>query len=149
MLYPAQEDETVLRSERMAGARVVQPRGPDQPLWALQALTGQTLRPTPQDSIFSAVETTLSPEEYQKALSSIRINHCLGELVQPPRVMNGTATTSCCAGRRWSSHPPSRVLNHVGPAGTRILHPEEALTRPPSHAEPFHALACTGLQTNA
>ncbi|KAF2106950.1 hypothetical protein BDV96DRAFT_533177 [Lophiotrema nucula] len=43
--------------------------------------------PTAQ-AILALVESSLSPEGYQKALAAMRINHFLGELVQLPKIMN-------------------------------------------------------------
>ncbi|KAF2191546.1 hypothetical protein K469DRAFT_373683 [Zopfia rhizophila CBS 207.26] len=39
-------------------------------------------------SILSLIQSSLSPEGYQKALSAMRINHFLGQLVGLPRIMN-------------------------------------------------------------
>ncbi|KAI8941971.1 hypothetical protein NX059_000081 [Plenodomus lindquistii] len=39
-------------------------------------------------SILSVIEASLSPEGYQKALSAMRINHFLGEVVALPNIMN-------------------------------------------------------------
>ncbi|PGH07782.1 hypothetical protein AJ79_06170 [Helicocarpus griseus UAMH5409] len=39
-------------------------------------------------AILGVIEATLSPEGYTKALSAMRINHFLGELVNMPRIMN-------------------------------------------------------------
>ncbi|KAI0898580.1 hypothetical protein F4806DRAFT_365771 [Annulohypoxylon nitens] len=39
-------------------------------------------------SVLSLLQTTLSPEGYAKAVSAMRINHFLGELVNAPLVMN-------------------------------------------------------------
>ncbi|KAL4933721.1 uncharacterized protein BDV17DRAFT_278866 [Aspergillus undulatus] len=114
---------------------------------------------TPQirSSILSILETTLSPEGYEKALSAMRVNHFLGELVESPRVMNeysynfvlfGTPSTSRPWG--WSFYGHHLCLNIFlyrrqivispwftgaepneiddGPyRGTRILHVEEEL----------------------
>lgn len=39
-------------------------------------------------AILSVIETTFSPEGYQKALAAMRINHFLGEICKVPRIMN-------------------------------------------------------------
>ncbi|KAF2030781.1 hypothetical protein EK21DRAFT_88688 [Setomelanomma holmii] len=39
-------------------------------------------------SILGVVEASLSPEGYQKALSAMRVNHFLGEVVKLPNIMN-------------------------------------------------------------
>ncbi|XP_014557788.1 hypothetical protein COCVIDRAFT_14929 [Bipolaris victoriae FI3] len=39
-------------------------------------------------SILAVVEASLSPEGYQKALSAMRINHFLGEVVKLPNILN-------------------------------------------------------------
>ncbi|KAH4046034.1 hypothetical protein HBI56_175340 [Parastagonospora nodorum] len=39
-------------------------------------------------SILSVIEASLSPEGYQKALSAMRVNHFLGEVVKLPNIMN-------------------------------------------------------------
>ncbi|KAH7076193.1 hypothetical protein FB567DRAFT_155842 [Paraphoma chrysanthemicola] len=39
-------------------------------------------------SILKVVEASLSPEGYQKALSAMRVNHFLGEVVKLPNIMN-------------------------------------------------------------
>lgn len=52
---------------------------------------GLRLEDLPEDlrnAILKVLEVSLSPEGYEKALSAIRINHFLGELVQTERVMN-------------------------------------------------------------
>ncbi|KAF9737644.1 hypothetical protein PMIN06_003905 [Paraphaeosphaeria minitans] len=40
------------------------------------------------DAIHKVIEASLSPEGYQKALASMRINHFLGECVKLPKIMN-------------------------------------------------------------
>ncbi|KAI1491588.1 hypothetical protein F5X96DRAFT_693091 [Biscogniauxia mediterranea] len=44
--------------------------------------------PELRDGVLRVLQTTLSPEGYEKALGAMRINHFLGELVRAPRVMN-------------------------------------------------------------
>ncbi|KAH8704676.1 hypothetical protein GQ44DRAFT_629897 [Phaeosphaeriaceae sp. PMI808] len=39
-------------------------------------------------SILRVIESSLSPEGYQKAVSAMRVNHFLGEIVQLPNIMN-------------------------------------------------------------
>lgn len=41
-----------------------------------------------RNSILAILKATLSPEGYEKAISAMRINHFLGELVESPAVMN-------------------------------------------------------------
>ncbi|KAL4919282.1 hypothetical protein BDW62DRAFT_216972 [Aspergillus aurantiobrunneus] len=107
--------------------------------------------------ILAILQSTLSPEGYDKALKAMRINHFLGELVESPRVMNefsynfvlfGNPSTSRPWG--WSFYGHHLCLNiflyknqmvaspwftgaepneiDSGPySGTRILHVEESL----------------------
>jgi hypothetical protein len=58
----------------------------------------------------AVIEASLSPEGYQKALSAMRINHFLGEVVHLPNIMNkysynflvfGTPSTSTSAPWGW------------------------------------------------
>lgn len=110
-----------------------------------------------RSAILAILESTLSPEGYDKALKAMRINHFLGELVESPRVMNefsynfvlfGNPSTTRPWG--WSFYGHHLCLNiflyknqiiaspwftgaepneiDSGPySGTRILHVEEAL----------------------
>lgn len=41
-----------------------------------------------RDSILNILKLTLSPEGYEKAVSAMRVNHFLGEIVESPAVMN-------------------------------------------------------------
>jgi hypothetical protein len=61
-------------------------------------------------SILSVIEASLSPEGYQKALSAMRVNHFLGEVVGLPNIMNkysynflifGTPSTSTSKPWGW------------------------------------------------
>lgn len=110
-----------------------------------------------RSAILAILQSTLSPEGYDKALKAMRINHFLGELVESPRVMNefsynfvlfGNPSTTRPWG--WSFYGHHLCLNvflyknqivaspwftgaepneiDSGPhSGTRILHVEEAL----------------------
>ncbi|KAI0136162.1 hypothetical protein BJ170DRAFT_238 [Xylariales sp. AK1849] len=51
-----------------------------------------------RDGVLSVLETTLSPEGYQKALGAMRVNHFLGELVNAPKVMNEYSYNFCVFG---------------------------------------------------
>ncbi|KAI0135086.1 hypothetical protein F4814DRAFT_399849 [Daldinia grandis] len=46
------------------------------------------IAPPLRESVFALLQTTLSPEGYEKARAAMRINHFLGELVHAPKVMN-------------------------------------------------------------
>ncbi|VBB72689.1 Putative protein of unknown function [Podospora comata] len=46
------------------------------------------LTPLIRDAVLSVLQSSLSPEGYQKALSAMRINHFLGELVSAPKICN-------------------------------------------------------------
>jgi hypothetical protein len=46
------------------------------------------ITPELRDEVLHVLETSLSPEGYQKALGAMRVNHFLGELVQTPTIMN-------------------------------------------------------------
>ncbi|KAI3323473.1 hypothetical protein HD806DRAFT_522646 [Xylariaceae sp. AK1471] len=46
------------------------------------------ISPSLRDGVLAVLKETLSPEGYEKAISAMRINHFLGELVNAPRVMN-------------------------------------------------------------
>lgn len=113
--------------------------------------------PPIRDAILQVLQTTLSPEGYDKAVKALRINHFLGELVESPRVMNEYSYNFVLFGRPsptrpwgWSFYGHHLCLNvflyrgqivaspwftgaepneiDAGPhAGTRILQVEEAL----------------------
>lgn len=110
-----------------------------------------------RDAVLKILKASLSPEGYEKAVKTTRINHFLGELVESPRVMNeysynfvlfGTPSTTRPWG--WSFYGHHLCLNiffyrtqiiaspwftgaepneiDAGPhAGTRILQAEEEL----------------------
>ncbi|CRG86182.1 hypothetical protein PISL3812_03185 [Talaromyces islandicus] len=110
-----------------------------------------------RDAILKVLETTLSPEGYDKAIKAMRINHFLGELVESPQVMNEFSYNFVLFGRPsatrpwgWSFYGHHLCLNvflykgqivaspwftgaepneiDTGPhKGTRILQVEEAL----------------------
>ncbi|KAM5345963.1 hypothetical protein ACJ41O_011824 [Fusarium nematophilum] len=46
------------------------------------------ITPELKDDVLRVLKATLSPEGYQKAISAMRVNHFLGELVQSPAIMN-------------------------------------------------------------
>ncbi|KAI1497205.1 hypothetical protein F5X99DRAFT_29482 [Biscogniauxia marginata] len=48
----------------------------------------EEVTPSLRSAVLRVLQTTLSPEGYEKALGAMRINHFLGELVHAPRVMN-------------------------------------------------------------
>lgn len=48
----------------------------------------EDLAPGLRDAVLGVLRATLSPQGYEKAISAMRINHFLGELVGGPRVMN-------------------------------------------------------------
>ncbi|GES65803.1 putative Aspergillus niger contig An14c0130, genomic contig [Aspergillus terreus] len=113
--------------------------------------------PTVRDAILAVLQATLSPEGYAKAISAMRINHFLGELVHAPAVMNEFSYNFVLFGRPsttrpwgWSFYGHHLCLNiflyrgqiiaapwftgaepneiDAGPhAGTRILQLEETL----------------------
>jgi hypothetical protein len=113
--------------------------------------------PTVRDAILAVLQATLSPEGYDKAISAMRINHFLGELVDAPAVMNEFSYNFVLFGRPsttrpwgWSFYGHHLCLNiflyrgqiiaapwftgaepneiDAGPhAGTRILQVEETL----------------------
>ena len=115
------------------------------------------LTPTTRDACLALLEATLSPEGYTKALSAMRINGFLGDLVASPKVMNefsynlvlfgAPSTTSPWGFSFYGHHLCLNVflyktqvvispwftgaepnLIDAGPyAGTRILHEEERL----------------------
>jgi hypothetical protein len=58
-----------------------------------------------RDSILAILEATLSPEGYQKAISAMRINGFLGELVQGTKVMNEYSYNFVLFGSPSSTQP--------------------------------------------
>ncbi|KAG9634645.1 hypothetical protein KCU77_g7603, partial [Aureobasidium melanogenum] len=58
-----------------------------------------------RDSILAILEATLSPEGYQKAISAMRINGFLGELVQGTKVMNEFSYNFVLFGEPSSTEP--------------------------------------------
>jgi hypothetical protein len=56
-------------------------------LFQFLLLTG-TVPETSAQSILKVVEASLSPEGYAKAISAMRVNHFLGEVVKLPNIMN-------------------------------------------------------------
>ncbi|PTU17038.1 hypothetical protein P175DRAFT_0467401 [Aspergillus ochraceoroseus IBT 24754] len=113
--------------------------------------------PSIRTAILAILQSTLSPEGYDKALKAMRTNHFLGELVESPRVMNEFSYNFALFGRPsitrpwgWSFYGHHLCLNiflyrnqiiaspwftgaepneiDAGPyKGTRILHVEEEL----------------------
>jgi hypothetical protein len=61
--------------------------------------------PSIRDAIMHILETTLSPEGYDKAVKAMRINHFLGELVDSPRVMNEFSYNFVLFGRPSPDRP--------------------------------------------
>jgi len=108
-------------------------------------------------AVLDVLRASLSPEGYKKAISAMRINHFLGELVEAPRIMNEYSYNFVLFGMPSASRPWGFQLygHHLclniflyrrqivispwftgaepnfidtGPyAGTRILHEEERL----------------------
>ena len=58
-----------------------------------------------RDAILSVLKATLSPEGYQKAISAMRINHFLGELVQTPAICNEFSYNFALFGRPSATRP--------------------------------------------
>ena len=58
-----------------------------------------------RDAILAILKTTLSPEGYQKAISAMRINHFLGELVQTPQICNEFSYNFAIFGRPSVTRP--------------------------------------------
>jgi hypothetical protein len=58
-----------------------------------------------RDAVLAILKTTLSPEGYQKAISAMRINHFLGELVQAPKIMNEHSYNFVLFGRPSTTRP--------------------------------------------
>ncbi|EHA56326.1 hypothetical protein MGG_02169 [Pyricularia oryzae 70-15] len=115
------------------------------------------LTPELRDGILRVLETTLSPEGYQKALGAMRINGFLGQLVGAPRICNehsynfvlfGTPSTASPWGfsfyghhlclnvllhrtqvviSPWFTGAEPNVIDDGAHAGTRILQAEEKL----------------------
>ncbi|QGA12692.1 hypothetical protein EYB26_000336 [Talaromyces marneffei] len=58
-----------------------------------------------RDAIMKVLETTLSPEGYDKATKAMRINHYLGELVESPKAMNEFSYNFAIFGRPSTTRP--------------------------------------------
>ncbi|KGO66407.1 Protein of unknown function DUF3500 [Penicillium italicum] len=58
-----------------------------------------------RDAVMNILKTTLSPEGYAKAVSAMRINHFLGELVKSPAVMNEFSYNFVLFGRPSTTRP--------------------------------------------
>lgn len=58
-----------------------------------------------RDSVMTILKSTLSPEGYEKAVSAMRINHFLGELVKSTRVMNEFSYNFVLFGRPSTTRP--------------------------------------------
>jgi hypothetical protein len=58
-----------------------------------------------RDAILRIVRATLSPAGYQKAISAMRINHFLGELVEAPAVMNEYSYNFVLFGKPSTTRP--------------------------------------------
>lgn len=56
-------------------------------------------------AVMNILKATLSPEGYEKAVSAMRINHFLGELVKSPRVMNEFSYNFALFGRPSTTRP--------------------------------------------
>ena len=63
------------------------------------------MTPSIRDAVMNILQTTLSPEGYDKAIKAMRINHFLGELVEAPRVMNEFSYNLVLFGRPSTSRP--------------------------------------------
>ena len=107
-LYPVQDEGVPIEKITSAANQVLTSITPDQksellyPLnarkWRAWSNPEPLLRPfglrleelsQPQiNSILSVIESSFSPEGYQKALAAMRINHFLGEIVKLPQIMN-------------------------------------------------------------
>ncbi|KAJ5801153.1 uncharacterized protein N7518_003221 [Penicillium psychrosexuale] len=61
--------------------------------------------PETRDAVMNVLKTTLSPEGYEKAVSAMRINHFLGELVKSPAVMNEFSYNFVLFGRPSTTRP--------------------------------------------
>ncbi|KAJ5888543.1 hypothetical protein N7495_008584 [Penicillium taxi] len=58
-----------------------------------------------RDEVMNIIKTTLSPEGYEKAVSAMRINHFLGELVKSSRVMNEFSYNFVLFGKPSATRP--------------------------------------------
>lgn len=58
-----------------------------------------------REAILAVLEATLSPEGYQKAVSAMRINHFLGELVNTPSICNEFSYNFVIFGRPSATRP--------------------------------------------
>jgi hypothetical protein len=58
-----------------------------------------------RDAVLRIIRATLSPEGYHKAVSAMRVNHFLGELVEAPAVMNEFSYNFVLFGRPSVSRP--------------------------------------------
>jgi hypothetical protein len=58
-----------------------------------------------RDAILAVLKATLSPEGYNKAVSAMRINHFLGELVQTPTICNEFSYNFVLFGRPSTTRP--------------------------------------------
>ncbi|ETI21055.1 hypothetical protein G647_07398 [Cladophialophora carrionii CBS 160.54] len=115
------------------------------------------LDPLVRDDVLAVLSATLSPEGYEKAISAMRINGFLGELVNGTAVMNeysynfvvfGTPSTTAPWGfsfyghhlclnvflyraqivvSPWFTGAEPNIIDHGPYKGTRILHEEEKL----------------------
>ncbi|ORY66185.1 uncharacterized protein BCR38DRAFT_456798 [Pseudomassariella vexata] len=56
-------------------------------------------------SVLKVLETTLSPEGYEKAIGAMRVNHFLGELVHASKVMNEFSYNWCVFGTPSTTNP--------------------------------------------
>ncbi|PNS19205.1 hypothetical protein CAC42_2382 [Sphaceloma murrayae] len=63
------------------------------------------LTPEVRDSILNILKLTLSPEGYNKAVSAMRINGFLGQLVESPAIMNEYSYNFVLFGRPSTSRP--------------------------------------------
>lgn len=61
--------------------------------------------PALRDKVLAVLETTLSPEGYQKALGAMRVNGFLGDLVKAPAVMNEFSYNFCLFGEPSTTQP--------------------------------------------
>lgn len=63
------------------------------------------ISPELRDKVLKVLETTLSPEGYQKALGAMRVNGFLGDLVESPAVMNEFSYNFVLFGEPSASRP--------------------------------------------
>ncbi|KAL4874451.1 hypothetical protein BJY04DRAFT_225940 [Aspergillus karnatakaensis] len=68
-------------------------------------LDDPTITPEIRSAVLAILQATLSPEGYAKALSAMRINHFLGELVQAPSIMNEFSYNFVLFGNPSESRP--------------------------------------------